>query len=207
MSIRKAIANVLEFHTMSGDVNLGDRGSDPPALSRRTSRWRLLREEFNELEEAVHDNDLVEVADAYADIIYVCLGSAIIQIGAERFARVWDEVQRSKVKNGVRTNEAGKILKPKYWVAPEIKEIFEDDPEQFAELDVEDPECQHALETLKALGPRLDAVTSAPMRSQGVLRDMSVGELLEFASLHVFEKDLALVLKERGQDLMTRGNG
>lgn len=96
-----------------------------PDIERRMLRGRLLREEFNEFVEANDHGDVVEVADALADIIYVAVGTAL-EYGIP-LDKVWDEVQRTNMAkidptNGkVRRREDGKILKPKGWTAPDIK--------------------------------------------------------------------------------------
>lgn len=128
MSIRKAIEDVNTFHEAIPDDLIQDIGDREPALTRRSMRWRLLKEEVEELEEAIMENDVLEVADAYADIIYIALGSAIMHIGKERFIRVWDEVQRSNmakcVDGTLRMREDGKILKPEGWTPPDIEGAF-----------------------------------------------------------------------------------
>lgn len=126
--IRGALLDVGEFHRAIPDDILQDRGERTPALVRRVMRHRLLTEEVKELEEAIMENDVVEVADALADIIYIALGSAIMYFGAERFAQVWDEVQRSnmaKTVDGKMVMRAdGKILKPEGWAPPRIEQAL-----------------------------------------------------------------------------------
>lgn len=68
-----------------------------PSAKRCELRINLLQEELNELKEAIEDNDLVEVADALADIQYV-LSGAILEFGlGEKFKAIFDEVQRSNM--------------------------------------------------------------------------------------------------------------
>lgn len=68
-----------------------------PSEKRCELRISLLQEELNELKDAIHDNDLVEVADALADLQYV-LSGAILEFGlAESFKSIFDEVQRSNM--------------------------------------------------------------------------------------------------------------
>ena len=123
-----ALEDVDEFTRAIPDSLIQDRGDNVPALTRRVMRWRLLKEEFEELEAAIMENDVVEVADAYADIVYITLGSAIMHIGKARFSRVWDEVQRSNmaklVDGKIVMREDGKVLKPEGWTAPDIKAVF-----------------------------------------------------------------------------------
>ncbi len=127
MSIRSAIEDVAKFHDAANITEC----ATTPALTRRVLRWRLLKEEIDELEAAIMNNDLPEVADAYADIVYIVLGSALVHIGKERFIKVWDEVQRSnmaKCTNGkIVMREDGKVLKPEGWTPPDIAAILEGD--------------------------------------------------------------------------------
>ena len=46
-----------------------------PDFSTRELRLELIREEYEELEEAIENNDLVEVADALTDLLYVIYGA------------------------------------------------------------------------------------------------------------------------------------
>jgi len=123
-----AIEDVDAFHVAIGDGLIQNRDPHPPALVRRVERWKLLKEEISELEAAIMENDIVEVSDAYADIVYIVLGSAIMHIGKERFARVWDEVHRSNMAKStdgkIVMREDGKVLKPEGWTPPDIKKAL-----------------------------------------------------------------------------------
>lgn len=68
-----------------------------PSLDRCKLRISLLQEELNELQEAIDNNDLVEVADAFVDIQYV-LSGAILEFGlGDKFNELFNEVQRSNM--------------------------------------------------------------------------------------------------------------
>ena len=68
-------------------------------------RLDLIKEELNELEEAIKKNDLVEVADALCDIQYV-LSGAVHEFGmSEKFVRLFNEVQRSNMSKACETRE------------------------------------------------------------------------------------------------------
>ena len=68
-----------------------------PAPERCRLRVSLLREELQELEDAIAADDLVEVADALCDIQYV-LSGAVLEFGlGEKFRELFDEVQRSNM--------------------------------------------------------------------------------------------------------------
>lgn len=68
-----------------------------PSADRCELRINLLQEELNELKDAIADNDLIEVADALADIQYV-LSGAILEFGlGDKFKGLFEEVQRSNM--------------------------------------------------------------------------------------------------------------
>ncbi|MGE5354908.1 MAG: hypothetical protein ACM3PT_01600 [Deltaproteobacteria bacterium] len=78
-----------------------------PSQERINLRISLLEEELNELKSAIEDNNMVEVADAFADLQYV-LSGAILEFGlGECFREIFDEVQRSNMSKTCKTmNEA-----------------------------------------------------------------------------------------------------
>lgn len=79
-----------------------------PEKGRCDLRVSLLAEELKELEEAIANNDLVEVADALCDLQYVLAG-AILEFGlGEKFKTLFDEVQRSNMSKACKTEEEAK---------------------------------------------------------------------------------------------------
>ncbi|NMM50445.1 pyrophosphohydrolase domain-containing protein [Marinigracilibium pacificum] len=76
-----------------------------PAESRCDLRVALLAEELKELQEAIKDKDIVEIADALCDIQYV-LSGAVLEFGlGEKFKALFDEVQRSNMSKACETEE------------------------------------------------------------------------------------------------------
>jgi predicted HAD superfamily Cof-like phosphohydrolase len=76
-----------------------------PSKERCELRVSLLQEELNELKQAIEDNDLVEIADALADLQYV-LSGAILEFGLkEKFNTLFDEVQRSNMSKACTTQQ------------------------------------------------------------------------------------------------------
>ena len=68
-----------------------------PSSQRCELRVSLLQEELNELKEAIKNNDLVEIADALADLQYV-LSGAVLEFGlGDKFVELFNEVQRSNM--------------------------------------------------------------------------------------------------------------
>lgn len=91
-------------------------------------RHALILEELGEWYRADTDGDIVEVADALADLLYVVYGTALVY--GLPIDEIFAEVHRSnmtKFPGGkVLRREDGKILKPDTWEAPKIKEILDD---------------------------------------------------------------------------------
>ena len=91
-------------------------------------RIDLIKEELNELEEAINNNNLVEVADALTDILYVTYGAGH-SFGIDLDA-CFEEVQNSNMskldKNGNAIyNEDGKVLKGPNYHEPDLKKFIE----------------------------------------------------------------------------------
>ena len=82
----------------------------------------LIREEWEETKEAYANQDLVEVADGLADMVWVIMGLANT-VGIP-FDDVWREVKASNmskcVDGKVIKNEAGKVMKPDTYFKPDV---------------------------------------------------------------------------------------
>ena len=82
-------------------------------------RISLINEELEELKKAVKDNDILEVADALTDILYVAYGAG--HAFGINLDKCFEEVQQSNMsklnEDGKPIyNEAGKVMKgPKYF--------------------------------------------------------------------------------------------
>ena len=82
-------------------------------------RIDLIKEELEELTEAMKNNDLLEVADALTDILYVTYGAG--HSFGINLDKCFDEVQNSNMSkldenNKPIYNDAGKVMKgPKYF--------------------------------------------------------------------------------------------
>jgi predicted HAD superfamily Cof-like phosphohydrolase len=93
-------------------------------------RFNLMDEENKEYLEAAENNDLVEVADALGDMLYILCGT-ILEHGMQyKIEEVFNEIQRSNMSklgaNGKPIyREDGKVLKGPNYFPPNIKEILE----------------------------------------------------------------------------------
>jgi len=116
--------NVHDFHIAFGQL-VGEKPNLPNEQERHL-RKVLLQEEFNEYVAAEQDNDIVEIADALADIIYIACGTAVAY--GIPLDKIFDEVHRSNmaklVDGKVLRREDGKIQKPAGWTAPDIAGVM-----------------------------------------------------------------------------------
>ena len=91
-------------------------------------RYDLIKEELNELQNAIKTKNLKEIADALTDILYVTYGAGHAY-GID-LDKCFSEVQRSNMsklgKDGKPIyNEKGKVMKgPKYF-KPNLKQFIE----------------------------------------------------------------------------------
>ncbi|SHI48631.1 Phosphoribosyl-ATP pyrophosphohydrolase [Arenibacter nanhaiticus] len=93
-------------------------------------RYNLMDEENREYLEAAENNDLVEVADALGDMLYILCGT-ILEHGMQyKIEEVFEEIQRSNMsklgKDGRPIyREDGKVLKGPNYFKPKISEILD----------------------------------------------------------------------------------
>ncbi|MCM4171366.1 hypothetical protein DHD32_07730 [Arenibacter sp. TNZ] len=102
-----------------------DLGKDKNLL-----RFNLMDEENNEYLEAATNNDVVEVADALGDMLYILCGT-ILEHGMQyKIEEVFEEIQRSNMsklgKDGKPIyREDGKVLKGPNYFKPNIVDILD----------------------------------------------------------------------------------
>ena len=117
--------DVRDFHQAFGQ-RIGEK-PELPDIEERKLRIKLLDEEVFEYTDAEYADDLVEIADALADIIYIACGTAV-SYGIP-LDDVFAEVHRSNmaklVDGKVIRREDGKVQKPEGWTAPDIKGVLE----------------------------------------------------------------------------------
>ena len=86
----------------------------------------LIKEEFEETAKAFEEEDLVEVADGLADMVWVIMGMCN-SVGID-FDKIWEEVKSSNMSKFVDgkfiKNDAGKIMKPETYFKPNIKKAL-----------------------------------------------------------------------------------
>ena len=90
-------------------------------------RKKLIDEEFNELKEAIDDNNIVEVADALTDILVVTYGAGVA-FGIN-LDKCFEEVHRSNMSKLSEDgkpiyNEYGKVMKGPNYSPPNLKKFL-----------------------------------------------------------------------------------
>ncbi len=93
-------------------------------------RHALIKEENDEYLEACKNGDIVEIADALGDQLYILFGTILKHGLQHKIAEVFDEIQRSNMSkldaNGQPIyREDGKILKSELYFKPNIKKVLE----------------------------------------------------------------------------------
>ena len=91
-------------------------------------RFDLIKEELNELENAMNSKNLVEIADALTDILYVTYGAGFAY-GID-LDKCFKEVQRANMsklgEDGKPIfNEKGKVMKGPNYLEPNLKQFVE----------------------------------------------------------------------------------
>ena len=126
--MKNKIESVKAFHEA---FKIGYRDSPKADLGSRvnTLRYKLMREENEEYLEAASANDLVEVAHALGDMLYILCGTIIEHGLQHKIDEVFEEIQRSNMsKLGENQQpiyrEDGKVLKGPNYFKPNIKDIL-----------------------------------------------------------------------------------
>ncbi|MDT0556772.1 nucleoside triphosphate pyrophosphohydrolase family protein [Patiriisocius hiemis] len=126
--MKNKISAVHEFHSAFG---LGIKNEPTANLgeAKNTLRFNLMKEENEEYFEAANNNDLVEVADALGDMLYILCGTIIEHGMQDKIEEVFNEIQRSNMsKLGADGKpiyrEDGKVLKGPNYFKPNISDIL-----------------------------------------------------------------------------------
>ena len=128
LSLFEVIDHVKDFHTAFGIENRESPSADID-LNTIMLRYKLMREENEEYLEAAQQGDVVEVADALGDMLYILCGTILSHGMQYKIAEVFEEIQRSNMskldKDGNPIyREDGKVLKSDQYFKPNIKEIL-----------------------------------------------------------------------------------
>jgi predicted HAD superfamily Cof-like phosphohydrolase len=126
--MQKQINAVKEFHTAFGlgvsEIVRGNLGNQINML-----RYNLMKEENEEYLEAVQNDDIVEIADALGDMLYILCGTIIEHGLQHKIEEVFDEIQRSNMSKLGEDGkpiyrEDGKVMKGPNYFKPNFEEIL-----------------------------------------------------------------------------------
>ncbi len=127
--MKDKIEAVKAFHTA---FKIGHRDAPKADLgnAKNTLRFNLMKEENEEYLEAASNNDLVEVADALGDMLYILCGTIIEHGMQHKIEDVFNEIQQSNMSKLGNDGEPiyredGKVLKGPNYFKPNIKAILE----------------------------------------------------------------------------------
>lgn len=126
--MKRKLEAVEEFHNAFGlgvsNIPKADLGE-----AKLNLRYKLMAEENDEYLEAAKCNDLVEVADALGDMLYILCGT-ILEHGMQyKIEEVFEEIQRSNMSKLGEDGkpiyrEDGKVMKGPNYFKPDIENIL-----------------------------------------------------------------------------------
>lgn len=127
MQFKEIIKHVEAFHTAFGIEN-----NEKPTLLDKPSvklRYDLMKEENEEYLEAAEKGDIVEIADALGDQLYILCGTLLRHGMQHKIEEVFMEIQRSNMskldeKGQPIYREDGKVLKSNLYFKPNIEQFF-----------------------------------------------------------------------------------
>ncbi len=126
--IQKPLNSVKKFHN-AFNIDVANSPTIKLDYGKIELRHKLMQEENEEYLIAAKNNDLVEVADALGDMLYILCGTILTHGMQFKIEEVFDAIQESNMsklgENGKPIyREDGKVLKGPNYFKPNIKKIF-----------------------------------------------------------------------------------
>jgi predicted HAD superfamily Cof-like phosphohydrolase len=126
--MKKRLQAVRAFHNAFG-LGIKDEPTADLGQEKNRLRFELMKEENEEYLQAANNDDLVEVADALGDMLYILCGTILEHGMQHKIEEVFEEIQRSNMsKLGADGKpvyrEDGKVLKGPEYFQPELSGIF-----------------------------------------------------------------------------------
>lgn len=130
MTLKETIEAVETFHNA---FRIPNNYTPVAELSEAdvTLRYNLMKEENEEYLEAAQRGDIVEIADALGDQLYILCGTILKHGLQDKIIEVFQEIQRSNMSKLDESGnpiyrEDGKVLKSALYFKPNIAAILED---------------------------------------------------------------------------------
>ena len=127
--MKTKITAVELFHTSFG-LGVSNTPKADLGTAKNQLRFNLMDEENKEYLEAANNNDLVEVADALGDMLYILCGTILEHGMQHKIEEVFNEIQRSNMSKLGEDGkpiyrEDGKVLKGPNYFKPNIKGVLD----------------------------------------------------------------------------------
>ncbi len=131
--MKNKIKAVQEFHEAFG-LGVQQQPIADLSVQKLKLRFDLMDEENKEYLEAAENNDLIEVADALGDMLYILCGTILEHGMQHKIEAVFNEIQRSNMsKLGADGKpiyrEDGKVMKGPNYFKPNIESILNTGPD------------------------------------------------------------------------------
>ena len=126
--MKNKLSAVTAFHNAFG-LGVNNKPTTEIDESTMNLRFSLMDEENKEYLDAIKNNDMIEVADALGDMLYILCGTIITHGMQDVIDEVFEEIQRSNMsKLGSDGKpiyrEDGKVLKGPNYFKPDIAKIL-----------------------------------------------------------------------------------
>jgi predicted HAD superfamily Cof-like phosphohydrolase len=128
LSLKETIDMVKEFHEA---FKIGNEETPIAEILKKDYqlRYELMKEENEEYLEAAENGDLVEIADACGDMLYILCGTLLKHGLQHKIEEVFKEIQSSNMskldeKGEPIYREDGKVLKSELYFKPDIQTIL-----------------------------------------------------------------------------------
>ena len=129
MEFKKIIKEVERFHDA---FKIENKDSPTTAIgdNQIELRYRLMQEENDEYLKAAKEGDLIEVADALGDMLYILCGTILKHGMQHKIEAVFEEIQRSNMSKLDQAGnpiyrEDGKVMRSEMYFKPDIHSILE----------------------------------------------------------------------------------
>jgi len=124
----KQLNAVKEFHT-AFEIGYSENPKANLDEAKKVLRYNLMKEENEEYLEAVQNNDLIEIADALGDMLYILCGTIIEHGLQDKIEAVFEEIQRSNMSKldsygKPIYREDGKVMKGPNYFRPDFTKII-----------------------------------------------------------------------------------
>ena len=126
--MQKQLNAVRLFHETYG-LGVSEEMKADLGTLKNELRFNLMKEENEEYLEAVQNNDIVEIADALGDMLYILCGTILEHGLQHKIEEVFDEIQRSNMSKLGEDGkpiyrEDGKVMKGPNYFKPNFSAIL-----------------------------------------------------------------------------------